>query len=336
MMNYLNFLIFGNSEILESQKNSTMQLAFAQGTFKNLQVQWKTFQVFCDEVSDVSFPVQLSDLLVYMQYLSNKMKAPQTVSNYVNGLRILHVMGDHNTDVFYSLEAKLLLRAIRRSKLHRVKQAAPITVEILLRLANVVDFSDPEQQVIWTAILIMFFAMLRSSNLVPKSQSTFDSDKQLCKKDVILSSDIMVIAIRWSKVIQFAQREFHIPVFAIEGSRLCPVSAVSCLLENTKNSKSQSLFVVPCKKSKFVQLTYGRVSLFMKKWVADIGLDASKFSLHSLRRGSASLAFKAHVPGELIKTLGDWSSDAYLRYLDISVNQRCEVAQAIRDSVSSL
>lgn len=324
---------FWFAEVLERQKNSTMQFAFAQGTFKNLQAQWKIFEQFCGEVADVNFPVDTADLMIYMQYLSNKMKAPQTVSNYVNGLRVLHALCDHKTDVFYSLEVKLLSRAIKRSKLHKVKQAAPITVEILLRMSVVVDFKLADEQVIWAAVLLMFFAMLRSSNLVPKSQDSFDSDKQLCKNDIILSPDVMVVIIRWSKVIQFAQREYHIPILPIADSRLCPVYAVSRLLQLNRASKSKSLFVFPSKKSKFVQLTYGRVLSQLKRWIKAIGLDESQYSLHSLRRGSATLAFRCHIPGELIKTLGDWSSDAYLRYLDISVNQRCDVAHTLRDSV---
>lgn len=310
-----------------------MQFAFAHGTFKNLKVQWKTFKQFCDEVADISFPVDTVSLLLYYQYLSNRMKSPQTVSNYVNGLRVLHALCDLDTNVFYSLEVKLLSRAIKRLKLHRVKQAEPIGVDILLRISCVVNFEDKKHRVMWCATLLMFFCMLRSSNLVPKSQDSFDPDKQLCKSDIIKGEDVLVVSIRWSKVIQFAQRHYHIPLLSIKDSPLCPVSAVVDLLDLTKKSKSQALFLLPTKKSGFALLTYARLSTQLKKWIKAVGLDSTKFSLHSLRRGAATLAFASQVPGEMIKTLGDWSSDAYLRYLDISVQQRCQVAEVIRQSV---
>jgi len=318
---------------LWKQKEATMKFAFAHGTFKNLKVQWKTFQQFCEEVDGISFPVDIVSLLLYMQYLSNKMKSPQTVTNYVNGLRVLHALYNLDTSMFYSLEAKLLSRAIKRSKLHRVKQAEPISIGILDRMSRVVDVTDPKERVMWCAILVMFFCMLRSSNLVPKSKTSFDPDKQLCKSDIIKGQDVMVVSIRWSKVIQFAQRHYHIPLLSIPGSLLCPIQAIYDVLELSKASKSTALFVIPSGKSKFVHLTYPKLSGQLKKWVKLIGLNSKKFSLHSLRRGSATLAFASQVPGELIKAQGDWSSDAYIRYLDISVQQRCQVAEKIKASV---
>ncbi len=57
-----------------------------------------------------------------------------------------------------------------------------------------------------------------------------------------------------------------------------------------------------------------------------IGLNPLGFSSHSFRRGGASWAFHSKVPGELIKVHGDWSSDTYLRYLDLSMNQKLSVA----------
>ena len=55
--------------------------------------------------------------------------------------------------------------------------------------------------------------------------------------------------------------------------------------------------------------------------------------MHSLRRGGATLAFKANVPGELIKIQGDWASECYLRYLSIPLEQRTGVAAQVRDLV---
>ena len=43
---------------------------------------------------------------------------------------------------------------------------------------------------------------------------------------------------------------------------------------------------------------------------------------HSFRRGGASFAFECNVPAELIKFQGDWRSDAYLVYLEMSSSQK--------------
>ena len=54
--------------------------------------------------------------------------------------------------------------------------------------------------------------------------------------------------------------------------------------------------------------------------------DASGFTGHSFRRGGASWAFQAGVPGELIQVCGDWASDAYKKYLEFSMQNKLDLA----------
>ena len=54
--------------------------------------------------------------------------------------------------------------------------------------------------------------------------------------------------------------------------------------------------------------------------------DASRFTGHSFRRGGATWAFQAGIPGELIQICGDWSSDAYKQYLQFSMADKLNLA----------
>lgn len=322
------------SEALQKQKASTLRAAFAEGTRGNLKSQWKKFSVFCDEVGEVPLPISVEDLTIYAQYLSNSLKSPQSVRNYINGLRVLHAVSDLPVTSFYSMDLKLMLKGIRRLKKHVVKQACPITLPMLFKLSTVVNLQDSAQQACWSAILIAFFCMLRSSNLVPKTSDTFDPKKQLCKSDFLMGPDCVVVKIRWSKTIQFAQKHYHLPLLRVPSSPLCPVHAASSLLKLVSKSPSPAAFVWKSGKV-WKSLIYSRLLRQLKAWVKAIGYDPKKFSLHSLRRGSASLAFDVNVPGEVIKAQGDWASDAYLRYLNISLAQRCQVAEALQQAVVS-
>ena len=67
-----------------------------------------------------------------------------------------------------------------------------------------------------------------------------------------------------------------------------------------------------------------------------MGLDPNAFSSHSLRRAGATWAFQSQVPGELIQTHGDWTSTAYLRYLDFSLNERLQVAEKMIDEITRM
>jgi len=58
-------------------------------------------------------------------------------------------------------------------------------------------------------------------------------------------------------------------------------------------------------------------------------LEPSFFSPHSFRRGGATFAFDCGLPLEIIKSLGDWQSDAYLIYLELSDKQKLNMCQAM-------
>jgi integrase len=57
--------------------------------------------------------------------------------------------------------------------------------------------------------------------------------------------------------------------------------------------------------------------------------DSARFTCPSFRRGGASWAFANNVPGEMIQVFGDWASDCYKIYLDISMDKKCYFAEHI-------
>lgn len=277
-------------------------------------------------------PVSIDTICLYAQYLSNTMKAPQTVQNYVNGVRVLHVLHDKSIDAFHCPDLKLTLRGVSRIKLHQPKQAQPITLEMLFAMAKHVDKTKCIEVVAWAAILTAFFCLLRKSNYVVDTE--FDPRKQLCREDISVGDSCMLVTIKWSKTIQFAQRALKIPVLAIPGSPICPVLAYTLMSRKVKAGPKDPAFCTP-KGKRFAPLKYTTLQSILKNLVHKAGWVATAFSSHSLRRGGASLAFKAKVPGELIQIQGDWASNAYLRYLSIPLQQRIQVATQVRDMVTS-
>lgn len=224
-------------------------------------------------------------------------------------------------------------RGIKRAKQHKPRQAQPMNFILLQRMSHQVGESSLELAC-WAAILTAFYGMLRSSNLVAKTKATFDPLKQLCMQDIVMENQaqMALIHIKWSKTIQFAQRQVVLPIFGIPHSPLCPLRAIDKLVESRAGLRGvgpQTQAFSYAKKGKLHTLTYSTLARYFAIWVRKAGAEGKKFSLHSLRRGAATLAFQANLPGELIKSHGDWASDAYLNYLSISLHQRCEVAKAL-------
>lgn len=53
-----------------------------------------------------------------------------------------------------------------------------------------------------------------------------------------------------------------------------------------------------------------------------MGVASDRYTLHGLRRGGACHALQVRLVGEDLKILGDWASEAYMRYLDLSLQRR--------------
>ncbi|CAC5422080.1 unnamed protein product [Mytilus coruscus] len=77
--------------------------------------------------------------------------------------------------------------------------------------------------------------------------------------------------------------------------------------------------------------------LFDTKKLRDIlemcGLDSSKFSSHSFRRGGATWAFHSKVPSELIQFHGDWRSNAYKVYLEFDLHDKLSISRAMAEEI---
>ena len=69
-------------------------------------------------------------------------------------------------------------------------------------------------------------------------------------------------------------------------------------------------------------LTHSSCLPRMKRSLTTLGIDHSKYSGHSFRRGGASLALECDISPELTQTQGDWDSDAHKAYLDPSLAHR--------------
>ena len=61
-----------------------------------------------------------------------------------------------------------------------------------------------------------------------------------------------------------------------------------------------------------------------------------RYSLHSLRQGGAMLAFQSNMENEMIKLLGDWASDAYRKYCDVSIDKRFDSMQAFVNALNKV
>ena len=86
--------------------------------------------------------------------------------------------------------------------------------------------------------------MSRKSNLVPNSVKTFNPNKQLCRSNIKINSEkiILLINISWSKTVQFGEQNLVVPLISIPDSLLCPVKAYHNMISLVPTSKNSPAF----------------------------------------------------------------------------------------------
>ena len=116
-----------------------MKVAYAEGTFKNLRIQWESFLLFCFYFKLNPLPVQVKTLCLYAQFLSRSFKSVHSVQNYLSAVKTLHSLLDISYPDTDLMQLKLVLRGLARSKQHVPKQARPVTPFILKEMFLFVD-----------------------------------------------------------------------------------------------------------------------------------------------------------------------------------------------------
>ena len=215
---------------LNKEVKRTMKVAYAEGTFRNLRIQWESFLLFCYKYNLNPFPVDVKTLSLYAQFLSRSFESVQSVRNYLSAVKTLHTLLDLRYPETNLMPLNMLLRGIARSKQHVPKKAAPVTPQILKEMFCFLDLHQEFDIVCWSAILLMFFLMARKSNFMPTSVKLFDANKQLIRQDIDILDDMLVVNIKWSKTRQYGHSR-QVPVVAIPNCCLCPVTAFKAMIE---------------------------------------------------------------------------------------------------------
>lgn len=332
--NYCSILCIVEVELHKLQKDTELckKSAFAEGTYKNLKVQFVSYFLFCTYFKLPPLPTSVNILCLYGEFLSRSFKSVSSIQNYISGVKTLHlILGfDFPSEDWFSV--KLLYRGLARQNPHLPHRSLPITPDILLKMYPHLDLSDPLDATYWCSFLFAFFLMVRKSNLVPDSTKTFDSQKQLCRKNIRVFENYLIVYIHWSKTIQFGDRKLDIPLVKIKDSPLCPYNAFTHMCTLVPAGEDDPAFLLPNKKDVTV-LTYPVFQNKLRDILQKCNLDPSNFSSHSFRRGGASWAFHCKVPSELIQYHGDWRSDAYKIYLQFNFDDKLSISRAMANNL---
>ena len=293
----------------------------AVSTTRNLKTHINAYVLFCTKYNLYPFPADGLQMRRYAAHLGDTLKSVDSIKNYISEVRTLHLLMDFPPPPCQEYLYQLTIKGMHRDKAHVVRQAALVTPELLAECAKWVNAADGKELAAWTALLIGFYVMVRKSNLVPDSGATFNPMQQFTRGNFIKTHYGYEARIYWAKTIQFHDRCLVVPVLPNLDLRICPVFWLDVLFGAVPASVVDPAFGYVVK-GQYVALSYAQLTAYLKNWAGRCGADEASFSSHSLRRGGCQWAAQCGIPHHVIKLLGDWKSQAYLRYLNMTLQER--------------
>ena len=146
-----------------------------------------------------------------------------------------------------NFEVVMTLRGLKKVMMTPIKQAQPMTPQILLDMHDMLDLDQLEDVDFWAAVLIGFFAMLRKNHLVPNHHSEFDPKNQFTRWHLLLGEVSASLLVTWSKMLQLKNKINQVPIFTILGSKLCPILAIKNMFKLVQGDVNSPLLFVVCK-----------------------------------------------------------------------------------------
>lgn len=287
---------------------------YAASTQKTRSSQVGAYLDFCETFEDRldPYPCGEEQVCLYMTYLARRL-CYSSITNYLSALN------NHLKDLecpainYESHKIKKCMAGIRRLKGDATKQAAPLLPPGLLRLFGMLQQTRGHTAV-RAAMLLSFRALLRKGHVTA-------SDNTLERKDITFHPWGLMVNITKSKTIQFNEKVHRIPVAKVTNRALCAAYWVEQHFRECPAPMGAQAFRMP-RVGHSVPLTYSFYLQVIKLLCARAGMDPTKFSTHSLRRGGANFLRLCGAPIEVIKERGDWKSDAVYLYLEASLAER--------------
>lgn len=280
-----------------------------------------------DEITVCLYVTKLAETCAY-----------RTIKQYLNGVRVLHLEAGLANPLPAMFNLERTLRGIKRSKGDVTpNRKLAVTPDILTRILRRLDLFNPANMAFSAAMLVAFFGFFRKANVCPVQSGTNPVTEQspVRKGDFEFAEDMSLVWVnlRRTKTIQFGQRTLRIPLPAIPGSVLCPVTALSRLFSAVPGHPEDFAFSFPDITGRLTNFTHKTFVSQFKDSLSRIGINPARYSGHSFRRGGATFAFQCGATPAQIKEQGDWKSSAYLLYLEFDDPARARVASLMAHSI---
>lgn len=289
-------------EALLKEAREYLDASLAPNTRRAYAIDLREFRHWCDTHGARWMPAEPTTLVAYLTALAKTHKV-SSILRRLAAISVAHQFSHQKTNPVKDFKVKQLLEGIKRKKRCAPNQKQPT---VTLHIKEMVHEIPPTLQGLRDKALLLlgFSGALRRSEVVGIDVE----DLALCKEG-------LVVTIKKSKTDQYSFGR-KVGVCFGDHEATCPVKAVTNWMKASGISTGPLFRPVKWSKVQETRLSDKAVARMVKRYGADIGLEASKFSGHSLRAGLVTSAIQAGVdPLDVQRHSGHASLDMLKRYI---------------------
>ena len=305
-------------EQLAACSMDTMTLYYSKRSRQNVVSHLRQLSIFCVAFNEVFLPTSRFTLLGFIELMSRSCQYDH-IQHVMGSIRFIHKFknlefaGD-------SFEFEILLRGLRRKLARPARQVLPVTPEILELMYPHINVNSPVDLAHWTSFLFALRLLYRKSSIAPESLASFNPITGLSRQKAVITDGVILVYQNFSKTNQFMSANRTTPLISGNILALDPVFHYHKLVsENEVPNYCPAFSYVLNGRVKCV--TYRSFTTFLKTLLTKIGLNPDLWSGHPFRRGGASLLYKLGIDPRTIQACGDWSTDTFLRYLEVNFDR---------------
>jgi hypothetical protein len=336
-------------EFLETAAKILQEDEHAPATKSSFNSKVKSFFTFASEVGLTELPPDGHEMVMYATWLtlSGHCSTAGSLRQYLSAIKVLcrqKALFCPSPTEYGPLQATVSGMASRFAA--PIRRSLPVTSEILINLVNskppphATWFEKTILQVLRDTAILLFFTMLRGSNLFPPYPAATCKLRQLTWDKVagIDGGGGVVLTLILEKTIRFRERLHHIALAALPGSIFCPVAALQRLADlrgGGSTSESELCLQLPVKGGGWRPLVKYEFNTWFRARIAQMGLDSTRYFVHGFRHGSLALALLHEPNVTLVRLNSNHLSDAIFTYSNIDPVKRFQVTQKMLSVVQA-
>ena len=227
------------------------------------------------------------------------------------------------------------------------RRSLPITPPILVQLLRTPPPTYPYNswmsltilKVFKAACILLYFTMLRSSNLMATHPAAACKIRQLTWDKVDKTDDGIIITMVLEKTIQHRQRLHKIPLKADPNSEFCPVRCLQDLVDmrGAQNIRPDDhVLQLPDGEGGWSPLCKYQLNKWLKHRIEELGLPADRYFIHGFRHGSLAEALAIEPNLTLVRLTSNHLSNAIFTYSHIQPEKRYQVSSKMLDSITTM